>query len=168
MFSNLSKGSILHGVDKSNGDMRWFTGAVERIAPSLNTQYANAYGQFPSIDLDIVANVEGKRQEFKGIHSSDSIADFGANTLILADTESALFNYIKSLLKASEDAVNEDNIKMHQALIPQYRKVLSDMRPGSSSSNEVRELQSKVDTLQSQLAEALALLKAGNTKEKDS
>ncbi len=168
MFSNLSKGSVLHGVDKSGDKLKWFSGTIERITPSLNNpynSYPNAFGQLPVVNLDIVATVNGKQREFKGIHSDDTIADFGKNTVILADSENTLFNHVNSLLRTSEEAVDKDNIAWHNQMIPQYKEVLSDMRPGASSNSEVRELKEQVGSLQAQLAEALSLLKKEATKQ---
>lgn len=165
MFSNLSKGSVLHGVDKSGDELKWFSGTIERVTPSINNPYQNSFGQIPLLNLDIVANIDGKQREFQGIHSNDTVADFGKNTVILADSEESLFNYVKTLLRTSEEAVDEDNIAWHNTMIPQYRNVLSDMRPGSTRSDEVKELKAQVGNLQAQLAEALSLLKNGNPKQ---
>jgi len=162
MFSNLSRGSILHGIDRRN-QMKWFTGSIERVTPSINNQYPNAFGQFPGVNIDIVANINGEQKEFKGVHSNDFIADFGEDSFILADNKESLYNYVKSLLKASEEATNEEIIEKHKKWIPQYKDVLSDMMPGASNSNEVKELRQQVGTLQEQLAEALSLLKGQST-----
>lgn len=162
MFSNLGKGSVLQGVDKSGEKLKWFTGTVERVTPSISSsypQYPTAFGQLPQVSLDIVAIIDGKQREFKGIRGNDTIADFGKNTVVLADSENSLFNHINSLLKTSEEAVDENNISWHKEMIPQYRDVLSDMRPGSAGSSEVKELKEQVGNLQAQLAEALSLLK---------
>ena len=165
MFSNLSRGSILHGIDRRS-QMKWFTGSIERVTPSINNQYPSAFGQFPGVNIDIVANVNGKQREFRGIPGNNSIADFGDDSIILADNKDALYNYVKSLLKTSEEATNEETIEKHKKWIPQYKEVLSDMMPGASSSSEVKELRQQVGTLQEQLAEALSLLKGQNTKTK--
>lgn len=163
MFSNLSKGSILQGVDRRNGKMKWFTGSVERVIPSTTNPYQTPFGQPPVMNVDIVAIVDGLQQEFKGIHASDTIADYGKDSFILSDNKDYLYNYVKSLLKTSEDVVDEDNINYHKALIPQYKGVLSDMRPEISSASEVKELKEQVGSLQEQLAEALSLLKGQST-----
>ena len=161
MFSNLSKGSILHGIDRKD-NMRWFTGSVEKIVPSLSKQYNNVFGQFPPFTLDIVVNIDGEQKQFQQVPGNDTIADFGKDTFILADNKDSLYNYIKTLLKTSEDIVA--SVEEHEALIPQYKNVLSELMPGSTNSSEVRELKEQVGNLQSQLAEALALLKSGNSK----
>ncbi len=164
MFSNLSKGSILQGVDRRGGKMKWFTGSVERVIPSTSNPYQTPFGQPPVMNVDIVAIVDGAQQEFKGIHAGDTIADYGKDSFILSDNKDYLYNYVKSLLKNSEDVVDEDNIKYHKGLIPQYRGVLSEMRPDVTSASEVKELKEQVGSLQAQLAEALSLLKSGNHK----
>lgn len=167
MFLNLSKGSILHGVDRSNGKMRWVTGSIERITPSMNSNNSNPFGQPPVMDVDIVAIIDGVQKEYKGVHGGDTIADFGKGSWILSDNKDYLYNYVKSLLKISEDAVDADNIKYHEAQIPQYKGVLAEMRPDVSSAAEVKELKEQVGSLQSQLAEALSLLKVRNEKQGD-
>ena len=165
MFANLSKGSILHGVDCKNNEMKWFTGSVERVTPSLNNQYPNSFGQFPTLNLDIVATIDGVQKEYKGIHSNDTIADFGEDAFILADNKDSLYNYIKSLLKTSEDIVNEKNIATHKQKIPKYRNVLSELRPDMSNATEVKELNKKVNSLENQIAEMLSLLKEKTSKD---
>lgn len=164
MFSNLSKGSILHGVDRRGGKMKWFTGSVERVSPSNNNPFQVPYGQPPVMNVDIVAIVDGAQQEYKGIRAGDTIADYGKDSFILSDNKDYLYNYVKSLLKTSEDIVDEENIKYHRGLIPQYKGVLADMRPDVNNATEVKELKQQVGSLQAQLAEALSLLKAGNNK----
>lgn len=165
MFSNLSKGSILHGVD-CRGDMRWFTGSVEKVTPSLNKQYPNTFNQFPSLSLDVVVNIDGEQKEFKQLPSNDFIADFGDNTFIISDNKDSLYNYVKSLLRKSEDATNEDILNYHRTRIPKLKNVLSEMMPGINNANEVKELKDQVSSLQAQLAEALSLLKGEDTKSK--
>lgn len=166
MFLNLSKGSVLNGIDKRNNEFRWFTGSIENITPSIG-QYGNVFSQFPSADLDIAVNINGEHRLFKGVHSNDIIADFGPDTFILADNKDSLYNYLKSKLRESEDATDESNIKKHKERIPKYRSVLAEMVPGSTSAQEVKELKEQVGNLQSQLAETLALLKEKTTtKEK--
>ena len=162
MFSNLSNGSVLYGIDR-RGEMKWFTGSVERITPSINQQYKTNFGQFPSISLDIIANINGEQKEFKQVPSNDIIADFGQNAFIIADNKDSLCNYVKTLLKKSEDVVS--SVETHKALIPQYNNILSELIPGMNNNNEVKELKEQVGNLQSQLKEALALLRQGNKKQ---
>ena len=158
MFSNLSKGNILYGIDRKGG-MTWFTGSVERVIPSMTKQYSNLYGQFPTLNLDIVATINGEQKEFKQVHGNDTIADFGPNAFVIADNKDSLYNYVKSLLKTSEDIVN--SVETHKALIPQYKNVLNELMPGTTNNAEVKELKEQVGSLQSKLEDVLSLLKSG-------
>ena len=94
--------------------------------------------------------------------ASNSIADFGPNTLVLSDTKDSLINYVKSLRQESKNIV--DSYPRHQELIPQYDQVLQDLDPGLANENVVKELRDQVSTMQSQFAEVLALLKSENLK----
>lgn len=164
MFSNLSRGSILQGIDRSEG-MKWFTGSIERVTPASNSiQQPYNIGQFPVVNVDIIANIDGKQREFRGVPGNNSIADFGEDSIILADNKDALYNYVKSLLRTSEDATNPDIIKKHERWKKELKGVLSEMVPGSTNNDEVKELKDEVSSLKSQLAEAILLLKRGNAK----
>lgn len=149
--------------------MRWFTGSVERVTPSQNKSFSSSYGQFPSLTLDLIVNVNGEQKQFQQVPANDVIADSGKEGFIIADNKDSLYNYVKSLLKTSEDIVASKD--EHEALIPKYRSVLAELMPGTTSANEVKELREQVGSLQSQIAEALALLKveaAKKVKDNDS
>ena len=124
MFSNLSKGSVLYGLDNKEG-VKLFTGTV----PTNNV-----------------------------------IADFGPNTLVLSDSKESLVNYVKSLRQTSKNII--DSCPKHKALVPQYDKVLQELNPELINESAVKELRDQVGSLQSQLAEALALLKGEDTNKK--
>ena len=163
MFSSLIKGNTIQGVDCRTDDYKWFTGTIERITPSINKQY-NVIGQFPPYNLDIVVDIDGEQREFQQVPANNNVADFGEDTFILSDSKDTLYNYVKSLLRKSEDIVKSED--KHKKRIPQYKKVLSDMIP-QFNDTEVKELKAEVKNLQSQLAETLALLKQEASKTKE-
>lgn len=156
MFSILSKGSIIYGVDKA-GDMSWFTGSIEKITPSINQNYTNNFGQFPSLSIDIVANINGEQKTFQQVPSNDAVADFGENSIAIADNKDSLCNYVKTQLKISKDVIK--SAPKHEARIPNLERILSEIMPGINNSEEVRALKEEVGSLKSQLAEAISLLK---------
>jgi hypothetical protein len=57
-----------------------------------------------------------------------------------------------------------NSVEKHKALISQYESVLTSLNPGQANDNAVKELNSKVNGLESQIAEMLSLLKSGNPK----
>jgi len=161
MFSNLSKGNVLYGLDR-RGQITWFTASIDRVTPSIGMQNPNMFGQLPEVRLDIIANINGEQREFKQVPSNNAIADFGDNSFIIADNKDSLYNYVKSLLQTSENIVNSADT--HKALIPQYKTILGELMPGSNNSAEVKELKEQVSALQGQLAETLSLLKSVTNK----
>ena len=161
MFSNLSKGNVLYGLDKQD-KIKVFTGTVERITP-VYTNIQNMFGQIPELRLDIVVSINGKEKEFKQVPSNAAIADFGDKSFIIADNKESLYNGIKELLKVSENVV--ESAPYHESLIPQYKEAMNEVMPGSvSNTDEVKALKEEVGSLKSQLAEAIALLKSGTIK----
>ena len=157
MFSNLSKGSVLYGLD-TKGEAKLFTATVESVTfprPRFNTQ--NTFGQMPETVVDIIANINGERREFKQVPSNNAIADFGPDTFVLSDTRDSLMNYIASMLQNSKNIVN--SVDKHKSLIAQYEKVLGELNPNVANDNAVKELRGQVENMQSQMGEILSLLK---------
>lgn len=156
MFSNLSKGSILYGLE-TKGDMNYFTAPIESISIPRAKNFNPTFGQIPELVIDIVAIVNGERREFRQVPSNTTIADFGPDTIVLADNKDSLVNYIRNARQVDQTAVN--NYPVHKERIPKWDKVLSDIEPGSMNESAVKELRGQVDSMQSQMNEILSLLK---------
>lgn len=159
MFSNLSKGSVLYGLDRRD-KVKWFTASVDKITPVYAKATPNMFGQMPELRLDISVNINGESREFQQVPSNNAIADFGDKAFVIADNKDSLYNYTKTLLQQSEQIV--ENTPYHESLIPQYKEVLNELIPGSAGSDEVKELKNEVGSLKAQLAEMLSLLKQDN------
>jgi len=162
MFSNLSKGNVLYGLDRTD-KIKWFTATVENVTPTMGAATPNMFGQMPEIRLDIVCNINGIQKTFQQVPSNNAIADFGDKSFVIADNKDSLFNYIKTLRQKSKAIV--DSAPYHEALLPQFDDVLNELMPGSANNDEVKALRNEVGSLKSQLAEAISLLKQGNQKQ---
>ena len=156
MFSNLSKGSVLYGLD-TKGEVRMFTATVDSVTIPRPKYIQNTFGQLPEMVLVIVANVNGERKEYKEVPTNNVIADFGPDTFVLSDSRDSLTNYVRSQLQKSKDIVNSAD--KHKNLIPQYEKVLGELDPASANDNAVKELRGQVESMQSQMNEMLSLLR---------
>jgi hypothetical protein len=156
MFSNLSKGSVLYGLD-TKGEVKMFTATVDTVSLPRPKYMQNTFGQLPEMVLDIVANVNGERKEYKEVPTNNVIADFGPDTFVLSDSRDSLMNYVRSQLQRSKDIVNSAD--KHKSLIPQYEHVLGELDPASANDNAVKELRGQVESMQSQMNEMLSLLK---------
>ena len=160
MFSNLSKGSVLYGLETGNG-IKLFTGSVENITIPRPKYPQNTFGQIPEMVIDIVATINGERREFQQVPSNNVIADFGPNSVILSDSRDSLMNHIRTLRQKSKNIV--DSAPTHKELIPQYDSVLSELDPNSISDSAVKELSNKVNGMESQMSEILSLLRQRTT-----
>ena len=156
MFSNLSKGSILYGLE-TKGDMKFFTAPVESVSMPRAKNFNPTFGQIPELVVDIVAIVNGERREFKQVPNNSTLADFGPDTFVLADSRDSLIGYVNSMLQNSRNVVN--SVDKHRTLITQYENVLSSLDPGQVSEMAVKELGDKVNNMETQMAEILSLLK---------
>ena len=159
MFSNLSKGSVLYGLD-TKGEIKLFTATVDSVSIPRPRYMQNTFGQLPEMVVDIVANVNGERKEYKEVPTNNVIADFGPDTFVLSDSRDSLTNYARSQLQRSKDIVNSAD--KHKSLIPQYERVLGELDPASANDNAVKELRGQVESMQSQMNEMLSLLKERN------
>ena len=157
MFSNLSKGSVLYGLDKRDG-VTLFTATVDSVSLALPSMMNMPMGQST---LNIKATVKGKQGDFLNVPSTNAIYDMG--NMVLADNKDSLVNYATMELQNSRSIVN--SMDAHKRLIEQYESILSDLNPSVSGNTEVKELRSEISDLKSQLAEALALLKDKSKKE---
>ena len=164
MFSNLTQGSILYGLE-TKGGLKLFTAPVSSVTLPRPRLANNIFGQAPDMIVDIVATVNGEKREFRQVPSNTSIANFGPDAFILADGRESLISYVTSMLQTSRNIV--DSVEEHKSLIVQYEKVLKDLNPSFSTGDgaEVKNLQHQVSTLQKQLAEMLALMKKENLKQ---
>ena len=162
MFSNLTQGNILYGLDTSKG-IKFFTAPINSVSlPRQKFNNAN-FTQLPETVVDIIATVNGERKEFKQVPCNTAIADFGTGSFVLADSKDSLISYVNSMLQNSRNIVN--SVDKHKTLINQYEKVLAEINPSYNNDVVVKDLQKQVGDLQLQLAEALALLKGEHKKQ---
>ena len=132
MFSNLSKGNVLYGLDLSGDKMTYFNATIEEAKPAFPINV----GQIPGSVVDITAINK---------------------TFILADSKDALVNYVNAKLQASRNIVN--SYDEHKKLVEQYEDVLSQINPNPNGA-ELKELKQQFSTMQSQFSELMSILKS--------
>jgi len=162
MFSNLSKGSVLYGLD-TKGDMKFFTAPIESVGIPRAKNYNSTFGQLPEFVIDIVAMVNGERKEFRQVPSNTTIADFSpADTIVIADNKDSLVNHVRNARQLDQAAVND--YPMHKERIPKWDRILSELEPGTVNETVVNELKGQVEDMKGQMAEILSLLKQKASK----
>lgn len=130
MFSNLSQNSILYVLDL-NSTPKILSGPIERI--TLPRPKYNTFNPSMEMVVDIFATINGEKREFKGVPNG-SIANFGDNAFVLAETKDALNSYINAMLQNSRSII--DSIDKHQALINNYEEALAELNPDIKAGRE--------------------------------
>lgn len=162
MFSNLAQGSILYGIETKD-ELKVFTAPITSVSLPRPLLTQNTFGQIPPTVVDITATVNGEKREFKQVPGNTTIANFGQDAFILADSKESLNSYIESMLQNSRNIVN--SIDKHKTLITQYEKVYKELNPNISINNnrDVEDLKNEVSELKTQIKELIALSKSGNS-----
>jgi hypothetical protein len=150
MFSNLSQNSILYVLDLNNKP-KVLSGPIERI--SIPRPKYNTFNPNMEMVVDIIANINGERREFKGVPNT-TIADFGDDAFILAESKDVLNSYVHSMLQNSKNIVN--SIEKHQNLIIQYEDALQELNPDIRVSKEndkaIQDLKGEIAELKQMIA----------------
>ena len=151
MFSNLSQNSILYILDlRSNPKI--LSGPIERI--SIPRPKYNTFNPNMEMVVDIVANINGERREFKGV-PNNTIADFGEDAFVLAENKDALNSYVHSMLQNSKNIVN--SVEKHQTLITQYEEAIQELNPDIKVSLEndkaIKGLKNEIAELKQMIAD---------------
>lgn len=158
MFSNLSQNSILYVLDLKNKP-KVLSGPIERI--SIPRPKYNTFNPNMEMVVDITASINGERREFKGV-PNNTIADFGEDAFVLAESKDVLNSYVHSMLQNSKNIVN--SIEKHQTLIAQYEEAIQELNPDIRASMEndkaIKDLKEEI----SELKEMIASMAKGGTK----
>lgn len=164
MFSNLSQNSILYVLDLNNSP-KILTGPVERV--SLPRPKYNTFNPNMEMVVDITASINGERREFKGVPNG-TIANFGTDAFILAESKEALDSYIGSMLQNSRSILG--SIDKHKKLVEQYEEALQELNPSMKAEAEkdkaIQSLQDDVSSLKGSIKQLLERLDGNNNKER--
>jgi hypothetical protein len=159
MFSSLSQNSILYILDLQNNP-KIISGPVERVSaprPKYNTFNPN----FEMI-VDIFATINGEKREFKGVPNG-SIANYGEDAFILAESKEALNSYINAMLQNSKSILN--SVEKHKKLVENYEEALQELNPSLKADKEkdkaIQSLQEQVSSLQNGMQQLLAMMNKG-------
>ena len=160
MFSNLTQGSILYGLETKD-ELKVFTAPITNVSLPRPLLTQNTFGQVPVTVVDIVATVNGEKREFKQVPGNTTIANFGQDAFILADSKESLNSYIESMLQNSRNIVA--SVDKHKALINQYEAAYKELNPSidiSGNDDAVKALRNEVNELK-------GLIKEYFTKDKE-
>lgn len=146
MFTNLRQNSILY-ILETKDEPKLVNGTV--VSVSLPRPQFATFGQTMDSVVDIIATVDGERREFKKVPCNTSIANFGADAFILADSKEAMTAHVTAALQTSKNIVN--GYDKHNALIPVYESILEELNPVLKADKEkdraIQDLREQVSEL---------------------
>lgn len=146
MFTNLRQNSILY-ILETKDEPKLVNGTVVNV--SLPRPQFATFGQTMDSVVDIIATVDGERREFKKVPCNTSIANFGADAFILADSKEAMTAHVTAALQTSKNIVN--GYDKHNALIPVYESILEELNPVLKADKEkdraIQDLREQVSEL---------------------
>ena len=160
MFTNLSQNSILY-ILETKDTPKLINGTVVNV--SLPRPQFATFGQSMDTVVDIVATVDGERREFKKVPCNTSIANFGADAFIIADSKEAMTAHVNAALQTSKNIVN--GYDKHKSLIPVYESILEELNPVLKADKEkdraIQDLRDQVSELKQLL---ITMTEKGDTK----
>lgn len=162
MFSNLTKGSIIYGLETKDS-IRPFTAIVTSVSLPRSNFNNNTFGQLLETVVDIVATVNGETREFKKVPGNSSIANFGSDAFLLADSKETINAYINSMLQNSRNIVS--SVSKHETLISEYSEAYSYFNPeyvNKIDDKTATELRGEIRDIKSQIGEIFTFIKGGN------
>lgn len=166
MFSNLNAGSVLYVLDTKD-KLKLTTGQITNVSvprPKINTFNPAAMYQQPETVIDIIADVNGERREFKQVPSNTSIANFGPDAFILADSRDAMLSQVNTMLQNSKSIL--ESVDKHKAMIQDCKEILITLNPSLAAEAQrdtaINTLQSQVNTLTEQFKQLISALNVEN------
>lgn len=163
MFSNLSQGNILYGLD-TRGDFKTFAAPITKASAPYPSYVNNNGVQVPCMVIDISTTINGENREFKQVPSNISIADFGSIGFVLADSKDSLKVHVNSMTDTKKQLIS--NIEVEKKLYEQYSRVADELNGTAASrqeNEELKALRAEVAEYREAMREFIALRKSENT-----
>lgn len=164
MFSNLSQGNVLYGLD-TRGEYKIFASPITKASAPYPGYVNNNGVKVPCMVVDLAVSVDGDNREFKQVPSNISIADFGSIGFILADNKDSLKVYINSMVDSKKKAI--DNIEFEKKQYEQYSKVADEINGvgiSKQENEEIKNLRAELAEYRDIMKEFIALRKSETSK----
>lgn len=158
MFQSLRQNNQIYILHKDRPVLE--IGTV--VSTSIPTpKYPNTFGTNPEMTVDITAKVNGADVTYQKIPATLDIADFGNNSIVLADNKEAMNSEISSLKQRSVDLLN--SVDYHKSMIENCDKILNTLNPElaerQAQQDEIKTLKEQMNTMSQNIADLLAELR---------
>lgn len=164
MFSNLTQGNILYGLD-TRGEFKTFAAPINKASAPYPSYVNNNGVQVPCMVVDLGITINGETKEFKQVPSNISIADFGSIGFILADNKDSLKVHVNSMVDAKRQRVN--NIEVEKKLLEQYSRIADELNGTAAirqENEELKALRAELAEYKDMMKEFITLRKSENNK----
>lgn len=147
MFQSLRPNNQLFILHKDVPSLE--VGSIVNVSiPAPKYPVQPMFGQPQEMIVDIIARVNNQDVTYQKIPANLDIADFGNNSIVIADNREAMNSEIMCLKQKSLDIVN--SIDYHKNLITEYDKLLVDLNPEFAAKQQQ---QSEINILKQQVSE---------------
>ena len=130
MFSTLVPNSILYVLDFS-GSPKVLTGTIEHV--TLPRPKYESFNPNMEMTVDIVATINGERREFRRVPNG-SVADFGEQGFILAESKDLPTSYVNNMLQNSRNILASR--EKHEKTVALCEEALQELNPQLKSDRE--------------------------------
>ena len=158
MFSNLTTNSILYVLDL-NSHTKILSGPIERV--TLPRPKYSTFSPNMEMVVDIVAVINGEKREFKGV-PNNTIANFGTDAFVLAESKEAMNSYITAMLQNSRSII--DSVDKHKKLVENYGLALQELNPEIKADKEKDRIIASLQTELSDLKDMMKQFIAASSK----
>lgn len=170
MFQSLRQGSLFYILEKGETP-KLKIGQVVSVSqpqPKYSTSFPLPTNGVEMV-VDLSVKVDSETIDIKGLPSTLSIANFGANGCVVSESKEAMSAEVEAMLRTSQQAI--DSIPYHQRVLASCDGILRELNPQFAKEKEQEEkigtLETKMTSMETSLDEIKdLLLKTLNTPKK--
>ena len=152
MFQSLRPNNQIYILHKDKPSLEMGTVLSVSMPTPKYPMQPPMFGQPQETVVDIVVKVNNQEITYQKIPANLDVADFGNNSVVLADNREAMNSELMCLKQRSVDVIN--SIDYHKNLIAECDILLSNLNPDLA---EKREQKERIDSLESQLKQLMEM-----------
>ena len=169
MFSALRQGSPFYVLEKAD-EPKLKIGSVVSVSQP-QPKYSNTFipnPQFGEMTVDVVIKVGEEEIKFEKLPSNLSIANFGANGVVVAESKEAMNSEVEGMLRNSKQIV--ESVHYHERVIASCDIMPRELNPSVKKEKEQEEkiglLERKMDGMEGTLTDIREMLSLALNKSK--
>ena len=171
MFSSLRQGSPFYVLEKTD-EPKLKIGSVASVSQPV-PKYSNTFipnQQFGEMVVDVVVKVGEEELKFEKLPSNLSIANFGANGVVVSESKEAMNSEVEGMLRNSKQIV--ESVPYHEKVIASCDIMLRELNPQFAKEKEQEEkiglLEQKMSGMEVTLSDIREMLSLALNKTKKS